>query len=62
MKPQHIQKFIVGMHEAGLEDSSIKRIFNIVNVCLNDVVNFGDLPSNPAAKVEKPQVLYYLKK
>ncbi|MBO0997210.1 site-specific integrase [Bacillus sp. SD075] len=57
MKPQHIQKFLIGMHEAGLADASIKRIFNIVNVCLNDAVNFGDLPSNPAKKVEKPKVL-----
>lgn len=57
MKPQHIQKFIIGMHEAGLADASIKRIFNIVNVCLNDAVNLGDLSSNPARKVEKPKVL-----
>jgi integrase len=57
MKPQHIQKFILAMHEEGLADSTIKRTFNIVNVCLNDAVKLGDIVSNPASKIEKPKVL-----
>ncbi|MCM3602459.1 site-specific integrase [Robertmurraya korlensis] len=57
MKPQHIQKFIARMDEAGLADDTIKRTFNIVNACLNEAVKFGDLASNPAAKVDKPKVV-----
>ncbi|NRD78465.1 tyrosine-type recombinase/integrase [Bacillus sp. BRMEA1] len=56
MKPQHIQKFILAMHEQGLADSTIKRTFNIVNVCLNDAVKLGDIVSNPATKIEKPKL------
>lgn len=56
IKPQHIQKFIVELYKKDLEDATIKRIFNILNACLNDAVKFEDLSINPASKVEKPKV------
>ncbi|MGN8845772.1 tyrosine-type recombinase/integrase [Niallia sp. Sow4_A1] len=56
LRPIHIQKMIAEMHKKELAGSTIRRIFNIVNTCLNYAVKVGDVPKNVAQQIDRPKV------
>jgi integrase len=51
-----IQRFITELKEKGLADSTVKRIYNIVNTSLNKAEKMQIIPKNVAALVDKPKV------
>jgi len=58
LKPFHIQKFVKELKDKGLETSTIKRNFNIINACLNSAVSMDIIKDNVAKKVDTPKVSY----
>jgi len=52
----HIQKFINELHEKGLADSTIKRIYNVVNTSLNKAEKLQLVQRNVASSIDKPKV------
>jgi integrase len=51
-----IQRFITELKEKGLADSTVMRIYNIVNTSLNTAEKLQIIPKNVAALVDKPKV------
>ncbi len=58
IKSMHIQRFVSVLRDKGLADSTIKRVFSIVNTCLNYAVKMGILSVNEASKIERLKVNY----
>lgn len=56
MKSLHIQRFVTVLRDKELADSTIKRVFSIVNTCLNYAVKVGILSVNEASKIESLKV------
>jgi integrase len=55
LTPLHIQKFVAGLRDKGLSETTVKRIFNVVNASLNSAVKMELLKKNPASSIEKPK-------
>ncbi len=58
VKSLHIQRFVADLRDKGLADSTIKRVYSIVNTCLNYAVKVGILSVNEASKIESLKVNY----
>jgi integrase len=56
INPLLVQKFITTLREKKLSDSTIKRIFSVVNTSLNNAVKMELIAKNPASVIEKPAV------
>ncbi|MGG3449574.1 tyrosine-type recombinase/integrase [Domibacillus aminovorans] len=56
LTPMHIQGFIGDLRNKELSESTIKRIFNVVNASLNAAVKMELIKKNPASTIEKPRV------
>jgi len=56
INPLSIQKFLSTLHEKRLSDSTVKRIFNVVNASLNSALKMELITKNPASVIEKPKV------
>lgn len=56
IKSIHLQRFVTGLRDKKLADSTIKRVFSIVNACLNYAVKMGTLSVNEASKIESLKV------
>ncbi|KGP89661.1 integrase [Pontibacillus chungwhensis BH030062] len=52
----HIQHFVNELRGKGLSDSTVKRIFNVVNTSLNNAKKLEMIKKNPANNLEKPKV------
>lgn len=52
----HIENFLTGLQERGLAESTIKRVFSVVNASLNAAATKDLIIKNPCKKVEKPTV------
>lgn len=56
LNPLIVQRFINDLGDKGLADSTIKRIYNIVNTSLNAAVKKQIISRNVAALIDKPKV------
>jgi integrase len=54
----HIQRFITQLINKGLSNSTVDRIYSIVNSCLNNAVKKDLIHKNVAAQVDKPKVTH----
>lgn len=54
--PVHIQKLIRELNEKGLTDSTVKRIYSVLNNSLNMAVKLDLISKNAATVVDKPKV------
>lgn len=56
LNPLIIQRFLSTLQDKGLADSTIKRIYNIVNTSLNAAVKQQIINRNAASLIDKPRV------
>lgn len=56
LNPLIIQRFLSTLQDKGLADSTIKRIYNIVNTSLNAAVKKQIINRNAASLIDKPRV------
>lgn len=55
LNPLHIQEFVTELRNKGLSQTTVKRIFNVVNASLNSAVKMELIKKNPASAIEKPK-------
>ncbi|MCI2254816.1 site-specific integrase [Domibacillus sp. PGB-M46] len=57
LTPIHIQSFVGDLRSKELSESTIKRIYNVVNASLNAAAKTELIKKNPASTIEKPKVV-----
>lgn len=56
LKPIDVTKLLLELCEAGLSDSTIRSVYTVARIALDDAVINGLLATNPVAKVARPGV------